>query len=488
VQYAHQRGVIHRDLKPSNIRVDASGSPRILDFGLAKPAPGKDASSLVTLTGQFVGSLAWASPEQARSDHENIDVRSDIYSLGVMFYQLLTGRYPYDVEGGIRQALDNIVNAPPERPSTTSPLIDTELETILLRCLAKEPERRYQSAGELARDIRHYLAGEPIAARRDSAWYMVRKTLRRYQLVIAAASVVLVLSIVLGITMTVLYGRATRAEAAAEQRFHEADDARRDAETKTKTTRQTLAFIGEMLQSINPETAQGRDVSVLHEMLDDAAARVASELTDQPEVAAAVLAEIGCAYHRIGMNAAAIGHLHDSITRAELIFGSDDVAVLTTRDALACALAGDGKLNEALAEHRVVVPALERVLGLDDLRTLRARNNLASTEMKLSDVVPAERRLRDTIEREQRVLAADHAETRRSRMQLGVMLVELNRLDEAEALLDDVLQREREARGNDHPQTILALAHTAGLRVGQGRFSDAEQIPREPTCNRRWTA
>src|SRR5439155_4807813 len=162
----------------------ADGQPHILDFGLAKVAADEavDASlhPLTSVAGQFIGSLPWASPEQADGQPEKMDIRSDVYSLGVILYQLLTGRFPYDVSGGVRNVMDNILNVQPIAPGTLQRSIDDEVETIIFKCLAKEPERRYQSAGEVARDIRHYLVGEPIQAKRDSAWYTMLKTLRRY--------------------------------------------------------------------------------------------------------------------------------------------------------------------------------------------------------------------------------------------------------------------------------------------------------------------
>ena len=184
VNAAHLRGVIHRDLKPGNIRIDAAGEPHILDFGLAKVATASDVS-VMTMTGQFMGSLPWASPEQAEAVPEKIDIRTDVYSLGVILYQMLTGKFPYEVVGNMHDVLDRIMKAEPTRPSTIRRQINDEVETIVLKCLSKERERRYQSAGELARDIGHYLKGEPIEAKRDSALYVLRKSLRRYKVPVA---------------------------------------------------------------------------------------------------------------------------------------------------------------------------------------------------------------------------------------------------------------------------------------------------------------
>lgn len=181
---AHLKGIVHRDLKPSNIRIDTEGEPHVLDFGLAKVALGDTTDEtrpqLMTVTGQFVGSLPWASPEQAGASPQMIDVRSDVYSLGVILFQMLTAQFPYDVEGSMRDVLGNILEAEPAQPSAVRKQIDAEVDTIVLKCLQKEPARRYQSAGELARDIDRYLAGEPIEASRDSMSYLLRKRSRRY--------------------------------------------------------------------------------------------------------------------------------------------------------------------------------------------------------------------------------------------------------------------------------------------------------------------
>ncbi|MEP0844171.1 MAG: protein kinase [Phycisphaerae bacterium] len=234
VNAAHLRGVIHRDLKPGNIRVDPEGEPHVLDFGLAKVAGGEVTDGprpqAMTVTGQFVGSLPWAAPEQAEGAPAKIDVRTDVYSLGVILYQMLTGRFPYEVIGNMRDVLDRIMKAEPARPSSFRRQINDEVETIVLKCLAKERERRYQSAGELARDIRHYLAGEPIEAKRDSALYVLRKTLRRFRLAIGLAAAFALLIAGSTVGLSVLYYRADRARQDAEAQRKAAVSAGEDAE------------------------------------------------------------------------------------------------------------------------------------------------------------------------------------------------------------------------------------------------------------------
>lgn len=207
VSYAHQRGIMHRDLKPSNILVDADGQPKVVDFGLAR-AVGQIDDMHVSRAGQVVGAPAYMSPEQTRGNPDEIDVRTDVYSLGVILYELLTGTYPYDVESDLLSLITRIRDQVPTPPTTAWKTdsgirsarrtrwlwrerlprcpIDRELETIVLVCLRKERDRRYQSAGELARDIRRYLNGEPIDAKRDSLPYVLRKWLWRRRRQIAA--------------------------------------------------------------------------------------------------------------------------------------------------------------------------------------------------------------------------------------------------------------------------------------------------------------
>lgn len=198
VNVAHLRGVIHRDLKPSNVRVDECGEPHVLDFGLAKTVvdavTDETRAQFLTKTGQFAGSLPWASPEQIDGDPRNIDIRTDVYSLGVVLYYLLADRFPYDISGNMRDVLDNICAAEPAPLRARHRGIDDEVQSIVFRCLEKHPARRYQTAGELARDIRSYLAGEPIEAKRGSGWYLLKKTMRRYRgrVMIAAGFAVVV--------------------------------------------------------------------------------------------------------------------------------------------------------------------------------------------------------------------------------------------------------------------------------------------------------
>ena len=214
VNAAHLRGVIHRDLKPNNILVDQAGEPHLLDFGLAKLADDGTHPQAVSVTGQFMGSVPWASPEQVQGRPGLIDVRTDVYALGVILYQLLTGRFPYRVEGDIPAVLENIVRAEPAKPSSVRRDIDDELDAIVLTCLRKEPDGRYQTAGELAQDISRYLGGEPVAAKGESRLYVLRKQLCRHRGPVAVAAAFLALLIASSVIAWTLYARARDREQA----------------------------------------------------------------------------------------------------------------------------------------------------------------------------------------------------------------------------------------------------------------------------------
>jgi len=217
---AHLRGIIHRDLKPGNIRVDRGGTPYVLDFGLSKITDDPEASA--TQTGVFVGSGPWASPEQASGRSNAVDIRTDVYSLGVLFFQMLTGEFPYDVSGPIPRVLQTVQTAPPRRPRSICTSIPFDVETIVLRCLQKEPQRRYTSAMELAADLRRFLAGEPVEARRDSGWYVVRKHLWRHRIALAVSTAFVTLVFASAIVAWWLYAEASRARKVADANSQEA--------------------------------------------------------------------------------------------------------------------------------------------------------------------------------------------------------------------------------------------------------------------------
>lgn len=420
VNYAHQRGVIHRDLKPSNIRVDSSGRPHVLDFGLAKAAGSSTRDGMtMSISGQFLGSLPWASPEQAEGAMDRIDTRSDVYALGVVLYQLLTDRFPYEVDASFREVLDNILNSEPSRPSYVGSDNNDEIDTIVLKCLAKDPARRYQTAGELAQDVRHYLAGEPIEAKRDSMWYTMRKRLQRYRL-LAAAAALLLLALIGGFATT-----AWQAHKAEQQKLR-ADEERYRAERRFNDVRKLAhAFIFDFNEQIQDLAGSRPAREALVKTALEYLQSLSSEAGDDDP---GLQAELAAAWQQVGIIQGDPFHTNMGDTAGALESSQRALAIrerlagaepdnLERQRLLASSLNQIGDIRQfmgdcanAVGYYERAVAALERVLPSDP-DNAALRRELAASAMKMGDCLyerTDRTRAREQYQRSMDLIAALH--------------------------------------------------------------------------------
>ncbi len=462
VAYAHQHGVIHRDLKPANVCVDDAGEPHVLDFGLARPT-GDGPSSRMTLTGEFMGTLAYASPEQTRGDPALIDVRSDVYALGVILYEMLTGRLPYPVTGSLAEALRAIAESDPEPPSAwyhrhttdNTPVasapcrVNDEIETIVLKALAKEKPRRYQTVEHFRQDIEHYLAGEPIDAKRDSTWYVMQKTVRRHKVPVSAAA---------GFIMLVVGFLAYHANAMARER-----DVARSA---------TEHFV-RMIERGNPAETAESDFTVVA-MLDEDVDALRQAPPAQPEAEARVRHAIGNAYKENGQYAKARVQLARALELRRRLHDEPAVELVQNLNDLGSAVY---KLGDYPAAERLFTEALEMSRELDAPADLsESYNNLATVRQRQSRFAEAEQMFREAIAVRREFPDIDDPTKIAPRMNLATWLREQGRYGEAEEFYRESLANHRDRLAPDHLQTAKVKTALARCLTRLGRFDEAATL------------
>jgi serine/threonine protein kinase len=494
VQHAHQKGIIHRDLKPSNVlvsEVDDHPVPRIIDFGIAKAiARPLTEQLLVTELGGFMGTPEYMSPEQAEPASIDIDTRSDVYSLGVMLYELLVGALPFDAEAlrqaGVDELRRTIREKNPPRPSTRVLQLDAaasggserhqmplsklakvlrgDLDWITMKALEKDRTRRYPTANALALDVRRHLRHEPVTAGAPSSLYRARKFARRYRMAVATASALLV-------TVTMFSAvTAIQARSIAKER----DRANQEA----ATAKQVSDFLVGLFNVSDPSEARGNTLTA-REILANGARQVASNLNDQPTVRARLERTIGTVYTKLGMYSEAEPLLRGALQSERRELGAASPETLLTTTALGDLLWYQRRYTDAEPLYLDVVEQRTHILGSEHPDTLRATKDLAVLYIRQKRFEEAERLLVPTLALQRKVLGTDHADTLGSMNNLQALYFTQGRFVDAEPLALRVLEGRRRVLGVGHPDTITATHNLATVYDGLHQYDRAEPLFRE---------
>jgi tetratricopeptide (TPR) repeat protein len=522
VSYAHRRLVIHRDLKPGNILVDAEAVVKLLDFGIAKlTGPGSQPSDL-THTGIRPFTPDYASPEQVQG--KNLTTASDIWALGTILYELLTGLLPFQkLRGNLSELERAICETDPLSPSAAvsaaaegpSDLQDArklrrqlsgDLDNIVLKAMAKEPERRYGSVEQLAEDINRHLAGEPVSAAPPSRTYRLRKFARKNRAWLAAGAAFALL-LVAGVAAQTFELRRTTMER---------DRANRERDRATRVT----DFMINMFASSHPSAARGRDVTA-REILDKAANDIGTGLAKDPEVQAQMMYVMGYVYMNLGLYPKAeplfskaleirtrvlgpenvdtlrskyyLGELElregryagaeklerETVNAQRRVLGSDNHDTLRSINQLAWILMQEGHFDQAEKLHSEVFDKARRLFGPQDRLTRAAQMRLAIDFAEQSKYAEAEKVMREALEGDRRLHGADDLATLAESSNLSEILVREGKLGEAESQYRGVLQSYRRLLGPDDPETLDCLANLGGTLSQEGRYAEAEPMLRQ---------
>ncbi len=503
VHSGHLLGVIHRDLKPGNILVaedrPATGADRsaassrsvrstsgdaprvkVIDFGIARLADGRDGEGgSHTRTGDMVGTPAYMSPEQARADGTIIDARADVYALCVVLFELLTDQRLYAEPAPGMAWRDRILREEPRRPSSVNPALNDELDAIILKGLRKEPEERYQSVDHLAGDVRRYLAGEPIEAKRGSTAYMLRKTLRRYRVPMAVLGLIVVtLGVALGVSLS-LWSQTKEALALAEQRKTQAQEAEQRQAAEARKANEAFEFVRDIVTQEELTAELRHDPACLRSVLDEGARRFEANPDLDIDVQGRIALYLAQGYQLLeDWEASRLWGTKLLQIRSQ-IAPANDAAGFTFMLAQESFAAQLGDFSAAATVFRKRCREAEELFGPDALPTLFARLNLGASLLLLADHDGSEEAMGDLIAVSDAALGRLHFLSIGAHLTLVELRVAQGRAEEAVALATEGLARIEEAEPGNASSRLAHLSSLAGAQLMAGRPEAAEPIFRD---------
>jgi eukaryotic-like serine/threonine-protein kinase len=486
VQHAHQKAIMHRDLKPSNVlvvEVDGQPQPRIIDFGIAKAvSPQSTDATNVTRLGAMVGTPGYMSPEQSDPGILDVDTRTDVYSLGVVLYELLTSTLPFDPEQWRKKPIDEVLRQlredDPPSPSTrlssgeqtlaaaekrqTEPkqLVSTlrgDLDWIALKALEKDRTRRYGTPSELAADIVRYLKNEPVAARPASTAYRLGKYARRHRVAVTAAAILMLFLIGFGVTEMVQVQRITR--------------------ERDRANWITDLIVG-MFKISDPNEARGNTVTA-REILDKASNDIRNGVTTDPEVQSSLMYTMASTYVNLGLYSRAYALAESALENRKRLFGAANPKTLESMNQVGWILDREGHDLEAEKLTRQALETESRVLGREDTHTLEAMDNLAIIVGKEGRYPEQEKLERELFEIRSRIFGTDNPRTIRAMANLASAVSLQGRSGEAEKMYRETLEVERRVLGAEHPQTLATMHNLANIFQDEGRYREAEDLYRQ---------
>ena len=511
VQHGHLKGIVHRDLKPANILISSSGRPKVIDFGVARSTDSDLAlTTLQTDVGQILGTLQYMSPEQCAADPNDIDTRSDVYALGVVLHELLTGKVPYDIgAAALHEAVRIIREESPGRLSTIDRRLKGDLETITGKALEKERARRYQSASALAEDIGHWLDDEPINARPPTAIDMlIRFTRRHTAAAVAIIAVFLTLIVAVAIT-TVSATEASRQREIAQEA--QVDQARqREAAVKVKD------FLKEMIANVDPSKSGRIAEAGMSDMLDRASEQIDQEFADQPQLQAELRSTLGDTWAGIGLFDQALQEYQAALAIQESLHGEDSKEALLSKGRLGRAFNLLGKYEMAIDAFLQQIQGMSQEVKPDDPDLLQARIDLAGVYLHLGRFPDAEVLLTEVVDVSSRNSAGPSNIGMAAKISMGRLegargdmsagedwfvdaLADLDQLEQTDVVLKQNIQyelaiskarqqrtqeavgllrqllRDRESTlGMDHPSTLSTVGTLGAVLANSGDLSSAE--------------